>query len=406
MSFKTPTQQWELIRKGAAEIIPEEELLEKLERSYKENRPLTVKAGFDPTAPDIHLGHTVLLRKLRHFQILGHRVVFLIGDFTALIGDPTGRNKTRAPLTKEQILKNTETYKSQVFKILDPEKTVVEFNSRWLGQMDLEDMIRLTSKYTVARILERDDYLKRYKAGIPIGLHEFLYPLLQAYDSVALKADVELGGTDQKFNLLVGREIQKEFDLRPQTILTMPILEGLDGVHKMSKSLGNYIGIQDSPSEMVGKVMSISDDLMWRYYELLTDLTPTAIEEMKEAASSGKSNPRDLKLRLGGMIVSDFWGEGKGKEAVEEFLRVFSKKELPDELPEVHSPDRTPTLLQVLNTALPDLSNAELKRLAKSGAITLDGEKASDLQALLSLDQPRILKVGKKSFPIVIARKP
>ena len=398
MSFKTPAQQWELIRKGAAEIIPEEELLEKLERSYKENRPLTVKAGFDPTAPDIHLGHTVLLRKLRHFQILGHRVVFLIGDFTALIGDPTGRNKTRAPLTKEQILKNTETYKSQVFKILDPEKTVVEFNSKWLGQMNLEDMIRLTSKYTVARILERDDYLKRYKAGIPIGLHEFLYPLLQAYDSVALKADVELGGTDQKFNLLVGREIQKEFDLRPQTILTMPILEGLDGVHKMSKSLGNYIGIQDSPSEMVGKVMSISDDLMWRYYELLTDLTPTAIEEMKEAASSGKSNPRDLKLRLGGMIVSDFWGEGKGEEAVEEFLRVFSKKELPDELPEVHSPDRTPTLLQVLNTALPDLSNAELKRLAKSGAITLDGEKASDLQALLSLDQPRILKVGKKSF--------
>ena len=398
MSFKTPTLQWELIRKGAAEIIPEEELLEKLERSYKENRPLTVKAGFDPTAPDIHLGHTVLLRKLRHFQILGHRVVFLIGDFTALIGDPTGRNKTRAPLTKEQILKNTETYKSQVFKILDPEKTVVEFNSRWLGQMDLEDMIRLTSKYTVARILERDDYLKRYKAGIPIGLHEFLYPLLQAYDSVALKADVELGGTDQKFNLLVGREIQKEFDLRPQTILTMPILEGLDGVHKMSKSLGNYIGIQDSPSEMVGKVMSISDDLMWRYYELLTDLTPTAIEEMKEAASTGKSNPRDLKLRLGGMIVSDFWGEGKGKEAVEEFLRVFSKKELPDELPEVHSPDRTPTLLQLLNTALPDLSNGELKRLAKSGAITLDGEKASDLQALLSLDQPRILKVGKKSF--------
>ena len=398
MSFKTPAQQWELIRKGAAEIIPEEELLEKLERSYKENRPLTVKAGFDPTAPDIHLGHTVLLRKLRHFQILGHRVVFLIGDFTALIGDPTGRNKTRAPLTKEQILKNTETYKSQVFKILDPEKTVVEFNSKWLGQMNLEDMIRLTSKYTVARILERDDYLKRYKAGIPIGLHEFLYPLLQAYDSVALKADVELGGTDQKFNLLVGREIQKEFDLRPQTILTMPILEGLDGVHKMSKSLGNYIGIQDSPSEMVGKVMSISDDLMWRYYELLTDLTPTAIEEMKEAASTGKSNPRDLKLRLGGMIVSDFWGEGKGKEAVEEFLRVFSKKELPDELPEVHSPDRTPSLLQLLNTALPDLSNAELKRLAKSGAITLDGEKASDLQALLSLDQPRILKVGKKSF--------
>ena len=398
MSFKTPAQQWELIRKGAAEIIPEEELLEKLERSYKENRPLTVKAGFDPTAPDIHLGHTVLLRKMRHFQILGHRVVFLIGDFTALIGDPTGRNKTRAPLTKEQILKNTETYKSQVFKILDPEKTVVEFNSKWLGQMNLEDMIRLTSKYTVARILERDDYLKRYKAGIPIGLHEFLYPLLQAYDSVALKADVELGGTDQKFNLLVGREIQKEFDLRPQTILTMPILEGLDGVHKMSKSLGNYIGIQDSPSEMVGKVMSISDDLMWRYYELLTDLTPTAIEEMKEAASTGKSNPRDLKLRLGGMIVSDFWGEGKGKEAVEEFLRVFSKKELPDELPEVHSPDRTPSLLQLLNTALPDLSNAELKRLAKSGAITLDGEKASDLQALLSLDQPRILKVGKKSF--------
>jgi len=399
MKFKKPEEQFELIKKGAEEIIPEEELFKKLERSYKEGMPLIVKAGFDPTAPDIHLGHTVLLRKMKHFQDLGHTVVFLIGDFTALIGDPTGRNKTRKPLTKEEILRNTETYKKQVFKILDPEKTVVDFNSRWLGKLTLEDTIYLTSKYTVARILERDDFSKRYKSGISISLHELLYPLCQAYDSVALKADVELGGTDQKFNLLVGREIQREYGQEPQAILTMPILEGLDGVNKMSKSLGNYIGIYDSPSEMFGKVMSISDELMYRYYLLLTDFSEKEINEWKRRAEKGEINPKGLKVQLGKAIVKDFWSEEEAEKAAEEFEKVFSKKnEIPEDTPVLMFQENKLRLLDILKRSVEGVSSSELKRLIKSGSVQLNGEKVIDPNKEIDLVRELILKVGKKRF--------
>jgi len=289
--FRLVEEQLKLLKKGAVEIIQEEDLVNKLERSRRENRPLRVKAGFDPTAPDIHLGHTVLLRKMKHFQELGHEVIFLIGDFTGLIGDPSGRSATRPAMTREEINRNAETYKHQVFKILDPQKTIIDFNSRWLGALTSFDIIRLTSKYTVARILERDDFTKRFKAGLPISVHELLYPLMQAYDSVALKADVELGGTDQKFNLLVGREIQREYSQEPQVILTMPLLEGLDGLEKMSKSLGNYVGINERPGEIFGKLMSISDQLMYRYYELLTDVPTDQIEDWKNRPEKAALTP-------------------------------------------------------------------------------------------------------------------
>ncbi len=399
MNFKKPEEQFELIKKGAEEIIPEDELFKKLERSYKKKKPLTIKAGFDPTAPDIHLGHTVLLRKMKHFQDLGHKVVFLIGDFTALIGDPTGRNKTRKPLTKEEILKNTETYKKQVFKILDPEKTVVDFNSRWLGELTLEDTIYLTSKYTVARILERDDFSNRYKNGISISLHELLYPLCQAYDSVALKADVELGGTDQKFNLLVGREIQREYGQEPQAILTMPILEGLDGVNKMSKSLGNYIGVYDPPSEMFGKIMSITDELMYRYYLLLTDHSEREINGWKIKAEKGEINPKNLKVQLGKEIVRDFWGEKEAEKAAEEFERVFSKKnEIPEDTPVISVKEDKFRLLDLLKSSVSGLSSSELKRLIKAGSVSINGEKILDPGKNIIIDKEIILKIGKKRF--------
>ncbi|MCP2598467.1 tyrosine--tRNA ligase [Candidatus Aminicenantes bacterium AC-335-L06] len=314
--FPPPEEQLEYIKKGTVEIIQEDELLKKFERSIKENRPLRVKVGFDPTAPDIHLGHTVVIRKMKHFQDLGHEVIFLIGDFTGLIGDPSGRSSTRPPMTREEILKNAETYKQQVFKILDPKKTIIDFNSRWLGKLTSFDIIRLASKYTVARILERDDFSNRMKKNLPISIHEILYPLMQAYDSVALKADVEMGGTDQKFNLLVGREIQREYGQEPQVIITMPLLEGLDGVEKMSKSLGNYIGITEPPSEIYGKIMSISDELMFRYYELLTDLSQLEIQKLKE--SEKEKIRRELKEKLSKM-------ENNGKKVVK---NVFESEEI------------------------------------------------------------------------------
>ncbi|HNT02088.1 MAG TPA: tyrosine--tRNA ligase, partial [Candidatus Saccharicenans sp.] len=332
--FKPVEEQMKLLKKGAVEIIQEEDLIRKLERSRKENKPLRVKAGFDPTAPDIHLGHTVLLRKMKHFQELGHEVIFLIGDFTGLIGDPSGRSATRPAMTREEINKNAETYKQQVFKILDPEKTIIDFNSRWLGKLTSFEIIKLTSRYTVARILERDDFTKRIKAGLPISVHELLYPLMQAYDSVALQADVELGGTDQTFNLLVGREIQREYGQEPQVVLTVPLLEGLDGVEKMSKSLGNYVGINEPPEEMFGKLMSISDELMFRYYELLTDVETEQIEKWQKEAKEGQINPRDLKAQLAKMIVADFWGEELARKAAEEFDRIFKHKDLPSEIEE------------------------------------------------------------------------
>ena len=428
--FKPVEEQMKLLKKGAVEIIQEEDLIRKLERSRKENKPLRVKAGFDPTAPDIHLGHTVLLRKMKHFQELGHEVIFLIGDFTGLIGDPSGRSATRPAMTREEINKNAETYKQQVFKILDPEKTIIDFNSRWLGKLTSFEIIKLTSKYTVARILERDDFTKRFKAGLPISVHELLYPLMQAYDSVALQADVELGGTDQTFNLLVGREIQREYGQEPQVVLTVPLLEGLDGVEKMSKSLGNYVGINEPPEEMFGKLMSISDELMFRYYELLTDVETEQIEKWQKEAKEGQINPRDLKAQLAKMIVTDFWGEELARKAAEEFDRIFKHKDLPSEIEEkvvelsvqsgneastsaeqmesgeaaretAQSGQQQPTvrLIDVLVNLGIVPSRGEAKRLIRQGGVYLDGQRIDDLEHRLDGSKPeQILKIGKRKF--------
>ncbi len=334
-NFPPVDEQLAYIKKGAAEIVKESELRAKLERSLASGKPLRVKAGFDPTAPDLHLGHTVLLRKLKHFQDLGHTVIFLIGDFTGMIGDPTGRSATRPPLTREQIAENAETYKKQVFKILSPEKTVVDFNSRWFSKFSAEDFIRLTAKYTVSQMLEREEFHKRFHEEKPISMHELLYPLAQGYDSVALEADVELGGTDQRFNLLVGRELQRAYGQESQVVLTTPILEGLDGVNKMSKSLGNAIGIHEPPLEMYGKVMSISDDMMWRYYDLLTDVRVDAIAQMKADAASGKAHPMALKKELARSIVADFHSAEAAEKAAKDWARRFQRDEVPSDAPRV-----------------------------------------------------------------------
>jgi tyrosyl-tRNA synthetase len=365
-------EQLAYLTKGAEETIRVEELRTKLERSARTGKPLRVKVGFDPTAPDIHLGHTVVIRKMKHFQDLGHTVVFLIGDFTGLIGDPSGQNVTRPPMTPEQVAANAETYKKQVFKILHPEKTVVDFNSRWLGALTGRDWITLCSKYTVARILERDDFSKRFKEQRPIAIHELLYPLAQAYDSVALEADAELGGTDQKFNLLVGRTIQQEYGQESQVIMTMPLLEGLDGVQKMSKSLGNYVGINEPPAEMFGKLMSISDELMWRYYLLLTDMTPAQIGELKAAVTSGQAHPLDVKKSLARRIVTDFHDAEAAAQAQRDFEARFRDKGLPSVIEEIsyHGAGK-----QKLFRLLVDLklfpSNAEAQRKIKEGAVSM-----------------------------------
>jgi tyrosyl-tRNA synthetase len=366
----TIKEQLAYLTKGAEETIRIEDLAVKLERARKTGTPLRVKAGFDPTAPDIHLGHTVLIRKLKHFQDLGHTVIFLIGDFTGLIGDPSGRNVTRPPMTPEEIAANAETYKKQVFKILDPEKTVVDFNNRWLGKLNSQEWMALLSKYTVARLLERDDFSKRFKEGRPITLLELVYPLAMAYDSVALKADVELGGTDQKFNLLAGRTIQQEYGQEPQVIMMMPILEGLDGVQKMSKSLGNYVGINEPAQEMFGKLMSISDDLMWRYYDLLTDLPPTEITGLKKSVSDGTTHPLEMKKRLASRIVSDFHGAPAADQAQKDWETQFQAKALPEEIPvkpySFISPIKLFRLLVTLQLAE---SNSIAQRKIKEGAV-------------------------------------
>src|SRR5215470_11817259 len=329
--FKTISveEQLEHIRRGAVEIIREEELLEKLKSAQKTGKPLRVKAGFDPTAPDIHVGHTVLIRKMKHFQDLGHVAIFLIGDFTGLIGDPSGRSVTRKQLTKDEVLENAETYKQQIFKVLDPEKTVIDFNSRWMSQLGSDGLIRLASRYTVARLLEREDFSNRMKNQQPIAMHELLYALVQGYDSVALEADVELGGTDQRFNLLVGRDLQREYGQESQIVLTMPLLEGLDGVQKMSKSLGNYIGINEAPNEQFGKVMSVSDDLMFRYYELLTDVPLAEIQKLRADIAAGKRHPMDVKADLAGLIITNYHGAAAANSAREHFNRVVRQKEIP-----------------------------------------------------------------------------
>jgi tyrosyl-tRNA synthetase len=388
--------------KGTVDVVREEDLKRKLEACAASGGRLRVKVGFDPSAPDIHLGHTVLIRKMKHFQDLGHEVVFLIGDFTGLIGDPSGRSKTRPVLTREQVLENAETYKRQVFKILDPEKTVVDFNSRWLGSLGSEGFIRLASKYTVARMLERDDFLKRYRGGEPIGVHEFLYPLAQAYDSVALKADVELGGTDQLFNLLVGRDIMREYGLEPQVVLTTPLLEGTDGVEKMSKSLGNYIGINEPPGAIYGKVMSVSDALMFRYYELLTDLTPKQIAALKQGIESGSLHPKKVKSDLARLIVTDFHSAEAAAQAEKEFEKVFAARELPSEMEEKSRPCAAkpiwlPRLLAEEGFVR---SNSDGRRLIHQGAVQLNGEKILDENFELDASRPLevILKVGPKRF--------
>src|SRR5215831_8351195 len=376
--FKTipVEEQLEQIRRGAVDIIREEELLEKLKRAQKTGKPLRVKAGFDPTAPDIHVGHTVLIRKMKHFQDLGHTVIFLIGDFTGLIGDPSGRNVTRPPMTSEEVAANAETYKAQVFKILDPSRTVVDFNSRWLGELSSQDWLRLCSKYTVARMLERDDFSKRLKEQQPISIHELLYPLAQGYDSVALEADVELGGTDQKFNLLVGRTLQQEYGQEPQVIMTMPLLEGLDASQKMSKSLGNYVAIDEPPREMFGKIMSISDELMWRYYLLLTDMGRHQIDELKRSVATGSQHPLEVKKKLAHRIVEDFHGREQADVAQAQFECNIQQKGLPPDIPahRLGVPKKLFHLLVDLGLAS---TNAEAQRLIKQGAVYMSAGDSS-----------------------------
>ncbi len=392
-------EEMEFLLKGVAEIISERELEERLIKAKKEGRPLRVKAGFDPTAPDLHLGHTVLIQKLKHFQLLGHEVFFLIGDFTGMIGDPSGKSETRPALTQEQVLANAETYKEQIFKILDPQKTKVVFNSEWMNKMSALELIKLCTHYTVARMLERDDFHKRFSNNQPISIHEFIYPLIQGYDSVALRADVELGGTDQKFNLLVGRELQRDFGQAPQVVMMMPLLEGLDGVQKMSKSLGNYIGITEPPQEMFGKLMSISDELMWRYYELLSDLSPSQIEQLKDKVSKGELHPKEAKKKLAIEIVTRFHSEQVAKEAAEEFERVFKKKELPEDIEEVvvkWEQERIwlPKLLQLAGLTK---TTSEAKRILQQGGVKINMEKISNPNAELDKGE-YIIQVGKRRF--------
>jgi tyrosyl-tRNA synthetase len=398
--MKSAEEQLEYLRRGAVEIISEEEAKKKFEKSRLSGVPLTVKVGFDPTAPDLHLGHSVLLRKMKHFQELGHRVIFLIGDFTASIGDPTGRSKTRPPLSQEQINANAETFRAQVFKILDPKLTVIDFNSRWLGKLSSSDWIRLCSRYTVARMLERDDFTKRMKSNQPISIHEILYPLAQAYDSVALQADFEFGGTDQKFNLLVGRDIMREYGMEPQVILTTPLLEGTDGVEKMSKSLGNYIGFNDSPEEMFGKVMSISDPLMLRYRQLVLGTTPAEDARKLTGSETGDASPMELKKDMALCLVRMFHGEPEAERAGEHFARVHQRRELPEEMAqfEVQRSDRT-ILVDVLVLAGLAPSKSEARRLVKAGAVTLDGNKATDPAVVIPTDLPEfVLRCGKLRF--------
>ena len=380
-----------IIQRGTDEILPLEELKKKLEK----NKPLRVKLGMDPTAPDLHLGHTVVINKMKQLQDLGHEIIFLIGDFTGMIGDPTGKNVTRKPLTKEDVRENAKTYTDQVFKILDKDKTRIAFNSEWMSKMNSTEMISLASKHTVARMLERDDFSKRYKGGQAISIHEFLYPLVQGYDSVALRADIELGGSDQKFNLLVGRELQKQADMEPQVILTMPILEGLDGVQKMSKSLGNYIGIDENPDSMFGKIMSISDDLMWRYLELLSFESIETIESWKQEVENGE-NPRNIKFRLAEEIITRFHDETQAKKAQQNFIDRFANNQIPDEMDEFSFPKgiKIANLLKDSNLVS---STSEAFRMIKQGAVKIDGEKLSD-KDLAPDEGTLVFQVGKRKF--------
>jgi len=391
-------QQIEQISRGVDEILLVDDLREKL----KTGKSLRIKAGFDPTAPDLHLGHTVLINKLRQFQDLGHEVLFLIGDFTGMIGDPTGKNATRPPLTRDEVIENAETYEQQIFKILDPERTLVMFNSSWMSDLGADGLIALAARHTVARMLERDDFNKRYASGKPIAIHEFLYPLVQGYDSVAMKADVELGGTDQRFNMLVGRELQKDYGQKPQVVITMPILEGLDGVNKMSKSLGNYIGINEAPDEQFGKLMSISDDLMWRYFELLSFRPMNEIEEFRKDIEQG-GNPRDIKFLLAEEIIERFHCRDDAIKARENFISRFQKGALPEEIPEFRLQAETGLLLaNVIKDAGLTSSNSESRRMIQQGAVKIDGERVHDQALELQSGADLIIQVGKRRVARII----
>lgn len=400
-------KQLEVIKRGVVEIVPETELIEKLKKSLQENRPLKVKLGLDPTAPDIHLGHTVVLQKLRQFQEMGHQVIIILGDFTARIGDPTGKSETRKQLTEEQVLANAQTYREQIFKILDPNKTQMRFNSEWLAPLNFAQIIELASKYTVARMLERDDFAKRYREGIAISVHEFFYPLMQGYDSVALEADIELGGTDQKFNLLMGRTLQKEWGQEPQIAITMPILEGLDGVNKMSKSLGNYIGITDSPREIYGKTMSIADNLMVRYFELVTPVCLADVRAIERGLADGSLHPRDVKMRLARELVTAYYGPEAALAAEEEFKNIFQKGELPNEIPdalisagELENGEIAPAkLLQLAGLVT---GTSEARRLITQGAVKLNEEKVADVNAKVAVSTGMIIRAGKRKFARIV----
>ena len=390
-------EAYSLLVRGVEEVLLEESLKEKL----KEGRPLRVKAGFDPTAPDLHLGHTVLLHKMRQFQELGHEVMFLIGDFTGMIGDPTGKSATRKSLTRDEVIENAKTYEQQIYKVLDPEKTLVMFNSSWMGEMSSADMIQLAAKHTVARMLERDDFDKRYKSGQAIAIHEFLYPLVQGYDSVAMKADIELGGTDQKFNMLVGRELQRQYGQTPQVVMTMPILEGTDGVQKMSKSLNNYIGVAEPANEMFGKIMSVSDELMWRYFTLLSlDKSQAEIDAMKAKAEAGEANPRNFKVELAQELITRFHDRAAAQAALEDFERRFKQGEMPadmDELTLAAGAEGLP-IANVLKEVGLTASTSEALRMLKQGAVKIDGERVSDKGIIFQAGVTHIVQVGKRKF--------
>ncbi len=398
--MKSVEEQIALIERGCVDLVSRKELEKKLKRSIETDTPLTIKAGFDPTAPDLHLGHTVLLQKLRHFQQLGHEINFLIGDFTGLIGDPTGKSDTRPPLTREDVLRNAETYKEQVFKILDPVKTKVVFNSTWLGELSSYGMIRLASQLTVARMLERDDFKKRFESNRPISIHEFLYPLIQGYDSVAMEADVELGGTDQLFNLLMGRDLQRSSGMEPQIVVTMPLLEGLDGVNKMSKSLGNYIGISESADDIFGKILSVSDELMFRYYELLSDLTMDEIAALKKEMEAGKIHPKAVKVRLAKELVARFHDDESAEAAEKNFEQVFKKHELPDDIPEkrLTVAEGTIWLPKLLLDAELVKSTSDGRRMIKQNAVSVNGEKVADMNTDIAAEGEVLLKVGNRRF--------
>lgn len=398
--MKTVEEQVALIERGTVDLISREELIKKLTRSSETGEPLVIKAGFDPTAPDLHIGHTVLLQKLRHFQQLGHQINFLIGDFTGLIGDPTGKSDTRPPLTREDVERNAETYKEQVFKILDPKKTKVVFNSTWLGELSSYEMIRLASCLTVARMLERDDFKRRFESNRPISIHEFLYPLIQGYDSVALEADVELGGTDQLFNLLMGRDLQKSRDQEPQVVLTMPLLEGLDGVNKMSKSLGNYIGISESADDIFGKVLSVTDELMFRYYELLSDLSMSEIDRLRQDMEEGKIHPKAIKVRLAKELVARFHDQGAADSAERNFDQIFKRHELPDEIPEkeIVTEEESVWLPKLLVETGLVKSTSEGRRMIKQNAVSVDGKKINNMNTEIPAQGTVLLQVGKRRF--------